>query len=418
MGKATAPRSFLPPTLPPSAMPLPIVDSISATFLELRAQLARVDADWLPVSQSTGRILAEPVVSFRDSPANDVSAMDGYAMRMGDARNGTIPICGIAKAGAPPVALIAGQACRIFTGACVPDGAECVVPREQCLESDAALELSIDPSQIRFGQHIRRRGENAKSGDVVLPSGTLLNGASISSVVSFGAEDRIRVYRRVRVAILNTGDELHALGTPIQNWQIRDSNGPLLEGMLSSLPWVDVVRKRVGDDPFAIRNAIAHAIDTSDAVLITGGVSMGDTDYVPQSILDAGGRITFHRIPIRPGKPMLGGVGPQGQLILGLPGNPVSVAVTFRRYGLPLLHWLAGLDRDPWVPNVEIENPDTKTLDLVWFRLVRRTGDGTVRLLTNQGSGDIAALGMSDGFVEVPPGATSQGLRRYFDWKG
>jgi molybdopterin biosynthesis enzyme len=159
-------------------------------------------------------------------------------------------------------------------------------------------------------------------------------------------------------------------------------------------------------------------METADALLITGGVSMGDTDHVPQSIRDAGGRIAFHRIPIRPGKPMLGAIGPRGQLILGLPGNPVSVAVTFRRYGFPLLQWLAGVDREPWVPTVEIENPDGKTLDLVWFRLVRRTGDGVVALLTNRGSGDIAALGMSDGFVEIPPGANSQGLRRYFDWKG
>jgi molybdopterin molybdotransferase len=399
-------------------MPLPIVDSISATFLELRAQLARIEVEWIPVSQSAGRILADPLASFRDSPANDVSAMDGYALRLGDARSGPISICGIARAGAPPVPLISGQACRIFTGASLPEGAECVVPREQCVESDAVVELTIDPAQIRFGQHIRRRGENAKAGDTVLASGTLLHGASLSSVVSFGAEDRIRVYRRLRVAILNTGDELHEPGAPIQDWQIRDSNGPLLEGILNSLPWVQVRRSRVGDDPEAIRTAIEHAIETADALLITGGVSMGDTDHVPQSIQDAGGRIAFHRIPIRPGKPMLGAVGPRGQLILGLPGNPVSVAVTFRRFGLPLLQWMAGVDGAPWVPFVEIENPDAKTLDMVWFRLVRRTGDGTVALLKNQGSGDIAALGMSDGFVEVPPGATSQGMRRYFDWKG
>jgi len=221
----------------------------------------------------------------------------------------------------------------------------------------------------------------------------------------------------VRIAILNTGDELVDPGTVLQDWQIRDSNGPLLAAMLSGNFWAQARRSRVPDDPAKIRIALSQALDESDAVILTGGVSMGDTDHVPQAVVDCGGEILFHRIAIRPGKPLLGGVGPRGQLVMGLPGNPVSVAVTFRRYALGLLQTLAGLrgTRETAL-SVSVDSDDSKTLPLLWFRLVKLADQGIASILPSQGSGDLVSLAKSDGFIEVPPGAKSKGAFPFFPW--
>jgi molybdopterin molybdotransferase len=144
---------------------------------------------------------------------------------------------------------------------------------------------------------------------------------------------------------------------------------------------------------------------------------MGDTDHVPKAIVDCGGRIVFHRIPIRPGKPLLGAVGPEGQLVMGLPGNPVSVAVTFRRYALEALRHVAGVQSSVHpAHSVPVSCNDKKTLDLLWFRIVKLDANGTAVILPNQGSGDIASLGNSDGFVEIPPGVEASGRFPFYAW--
>jgi molybdopterin molybdotransferase len=143
---------------------------------------------------------------------------------------------------------------------------------------------------------------------------------------------------------------------------------------------------------------------------------MGDTDYVPEAIKSAGCQVVFHRIPIRPGRPMLGAVGPRGQLVLGLPGNPLSVAVTFRRFGWELLRSVAGLTQPEHPPVLQLDCDDTKTLDLIWFRLVCLKPDGRLSLVPSHGSGDIASLIQSDGFVEIPVNAPSAGCRPFYAW--
>ena len=398
-------------------MQLPLVDALQAKIDALRQRLRIVPAEQIDLADCCGRILAEPVVAFRDSPAVDLSAMDGYAMRLSDASLGTLPVVGVASAGAIPLECPPGKTVRIFTGGAIPRYADCVIPREQCVEAPEQVQMTVPVASLRIGQNIRRRGENAQKGTCILEPGRLLDGPAISSLISLCGTDRVPVHRHVRIAILNTGDELVEPGTILQDWQIRDSNGPLLAAMLSGNAWAQSRRSRVPDDPARIRIALSQAFDDSDAVILTGGVSMGDTDHVPQAIVDCGGEILFHRIAIRPGKPLLGGVGPHGQLVMGLPGNPVSVAVTFRRYALGLLHTAAGLrtTREAAV-RVSVDSSDSKTLPLLWFRLVQLGDQGTASILPSQGSGDLVSLGLSDGFIEVPPGVESKGDFPFFPW--
>lgn len=395
---------------------LPQVDFITAKMHALRERLQSISTETIALSSARDRILAKDVRAFRDSPSIDVSAMDGYAVRLADVNATPLPIAAIAVAGAEPKTLTDGTAIQIFTGAAVPARAQCVVKREECDESPGQVLIRTPLSELRDGENIRRRGENASQGTVIATSGSVIHGPLMAGLATFVEGNSVDVYRRLRVGILNTGDELIELGQQVQLWQIRDSNGPLIDVMLGRHQWIESQRRRVKDDPKSTERAIAELLEQCDVVLITGGVSMGDTDYVPQSIKNTGGEIVFHRIPIRPGKPMLGAVGPRGQLILGLPGNPVSVSVTLRRYGMSLIRYMAGIKQPEYVPRIAFQCDDTKQLDLVWFRLAKMAEDGTAIATATQGSGDVASLSQSDGFVEIPPGELSTGLRYFYAW--
>lgn len=395
---------------------LPIASLIDARISDLKSLIARVGTESLDLRRARGRILADQLTAFRDSPAIDVSAMDGYAVRIQDLDGAALPISGIAKAGGAPVELKPRTAVRIFTGGPVPSDADCVVKREDCNESESYVSMATPSSTFTPGQNIRRQGENARKGTAILNAGVSLTPERLAAAITFSQSTEIRVHRKVRVAILNTGDELFDLNDVIEPWQIRDSNGPYLEAALSCYAWSDIHRQRIPDRLEDTRLGIQEALRACDAILLSGGVSMGDTDYVPDAITDLGCRILFHRLPIRPGKPVLGAVGPNGQLILGLPGNPMSAAVTFRRIGLELMQHVAGMESNRHWRTAHVETSDAKTADLTWFRLVRWRDRDTLTLVTNQGSGDIAALNESDGFVEVAPNQMASGDKPFFPW--
>lgn len=389
----------------------------------LRQALSPVGSESISIDNAPGRVLAEPLRADRDSPALSVSAMDGYAVRLTDLKTNdsqiTLPIQATTAAGSPPETLLKGSAIQIFTGAPVPSGADAVIKREDTTESAEQITIDIAKCNFPSGMHIRQQGENAKQGAELLPAGTLVTSAAMAAVASFGAPQAF-VRKPVRVSILNTGDELAAPGEAVEDWQIRDSNGPCLRAWLSQIPWTQVVRaQHVGDSPAAVQEALRASLHDSDAVLLTGGVSMGDTDYVPGSIQAVGGEISFHRLPLRPGKPVLG-AHYQGKLILGLPGNPVSVAVTSRVFGEPLLRTLSGNASIPNQPLVQVGPPTspelTRALHLHWYRLVETKQDGSVEYIVSRGSGDLVSLARSDGFVEVPPHQTGSGPWRLTLW--
>lgn len=388
-----------------------------ASMARLADLLDTVGMETVSIEACAGRVLAQPLVADRDNPPMDVSAMDGYAVRLSDLRGEPLKVVGVVAAGSPPIDLPPQTAVRIFTGGPVPSAADAVVRREDTDATGDQVMIRMPPSDLRFGLNIRRRGENIRERQGLLAIGTHLTAAPMSAVASFG-ESQLSVYSKVRVAILNTGDELIAPGLPVQAWQIRDSNGPVLEAFLRKETWIDVVHRRsVGDQLATLVTALNEQAASADAILLTGGVSMGDYDYVPDAILQCGGKIVFHRLPIRPGRPILGAIGPNGQLIVGLPGNPVSVAITAKRFALMLLRKLGGLRVEP-SPNfsVHLTNPDARSLDLLWYRLVRLAGDGQGELLDSRGSGDLVSLAVSDGFVEIPAGQTGVGPWKYFSW--
>lgn len=399
-----------------SAQPLPQLPKLNHPDEAIERAcglLQPVSAESIAQHTAVGRVLAGRIVTDRPSPPLDVSAMDGFALRLADVSAEPILICGTAQAGHAAPELIAGQAVRIFTGAPVPNGADIVLKREDTLEQPQQFEIKIEPSSIRVGQNIRRSGENATSGSEVLSAGVALGPAQMVALATF-APAEVQVFRRVKTAIINTGDELIEAGAPALPWQIRDSNGPLLEALIRNRAWLQLVsRSRVADRADALKNHLAKQLESTDAILLTGGVSMGDTDHVPQVLRELGATIVFHKLPIRPGKPILGAIGPQGQAIIGLPGNPVSVAATALRIAFPILKHLAGFrDKSPAYTPVELIDPDHKSIPLHWYRPVQFCRSAfserpQVRLTPNLGSGDVVALSASEAFIEIPMGQTT-----------
>ena len=279
------------------------VDLITAKMDQLKSHLQIVGVDHLSATTCAGRVIAQDIRAFRDSPSMDVSAMDGYAVRWSDIGDESLPVTGTATAGSPPLQLAQNTAIRVFTGGPVPPQAECVVRREDCIESPTHVAFQVAKESISIGQNIRWQGQNAKSGDAVILRGTPLTPCRFAGAMTFQSDPTLDVFKKVRVAILNTGDELIEFGQHIEPWQIRDSNGPFLESSLASHPWVQTERSKVPDQRDKTEQAIRKRLDQCDVLLLTGGVSMGDTDYVPDSIRAVGGQVIFHRIPIRPGRP-------------------------------------------------------------------------------------------------------------------
>lgn len=380
----------------------------------LAERISPVARESVSIAQAVGRVSAETLFVDRDSPACDVSAMDGYAVRSADVSLKRLPVSGEAAAGRPAPSPAAGSAVRIFTGAPIPEGSDAVIKREDVEERPDEIVFPAGMAAIRPGQNIRRGGENAKGGDVLLTAGTPLNPLAIGAMANCGIET-VSVFRRVRAAIVTTGDEVCGISETPQPWQVRNSNQFSLRAFLERLPLVELGRVMHCPDRLEdISQALETAAGTHDLVFLTGGVSVGDRDFVPEALQSIGAETLFHKLPIRPGKPLLAAV-KGASLFLGLPGNPVSVMYCARRFGLPAIRVFSGLScREPesWR---RIVNPDEKTLHLHWGRLVRQADDA-VLLLPNKGSGDIIAAGRSDGFVEVPPGQSGEGPFRYFSW--
>jgi molybdopterin molybdotransferase len=390
--------------------------SPSEALLKVLGHLAPVDSEAIALAQSAGRILAEPVKSDRPSPPADVSAMDGYALRLGDIADLDSPLrrpiaAEVALGHAPPP-LPPAHVLRIFTGGAVPPEADVVIPRELVKEEPEAI--VIPPAlALRPGQHIRRRGDNLAAYQTVLQSGQPITPAVAAALAAFGYATP-RVHRRVRLAIIVTGNELLPVDSRPQPWQLRDSNGPMLASLFSNIPWIEsAAPQHIDDDPGRIRQTLGAALEESDAILLTGGVSMGDHDYVPAAIEAVGGRIVFHKLPLRPGKPLLGAIGPKSQAIFGLPGNPLSSLITARRLAAVALRRLGGfVAPDPVPPVVEVSNPDGQSLPLWWYRPVQLIEPGRAGLVQSQGSGDLVSAARSDGFIEISP--ENKGVTTHF----
>jgi len=382
----------------------------------LEALLARIApnaTESVALVDAAGRVLAESIVADRDSPPCDVSAMDGFAVRAEDCGKEPLPIVGAPRIGVAPPPLAPRAALRIVTGAALPPGADAVVRHEDAHVEGDTMRAWI---AIRPGTSIRRRGENLRAGSPVIPAGTIINPAVAGALATFGIA-RPLVHRSVRIAVMTSGDEIVSVESSPHEWHIRNSNGPALKAMFDGLPFVSPADARhVEDDEQSLREAVRESLERSDALVLTGGVSMGERDFIPSVLHSLGVEVLFHRLPQRPGKPILAGIAPRGQPVLALPGNPVSVLVTARRFVVPTLRRVAGVPTPEHVSAVTLEEADDAPIPLWWHRPVRLIGVGRGSLVAGRGSGDIASAARSDGFVEIPPNSSGAGPWPFLPW--
>jgi molybdopterin molybdotransferase len=332
-------------------------DPNSLTVARARAlilgQLSPIQgSERIALRSALGRVLAQDVIAPCNVPAHDNSAMDGFAVRFADlSDSGTsrLKVLGVSLAGQSfNGAVGTGECVRIMTGALPPPGTDTVVIQEM-VESDGNFAL-IPPRQ-RLGQNIRRAGEDLKLGMPALAAGKLVRPAELGLMASLGFAE-VSVKRRLRVAFFSTGDELCSIGSQLAEGEVYDSNRYTLYGMLTRLGCEVLDLGVIRDDPELIEAAFREAAANADVVITSGGVSVGEADFVKQ-LMTQMGEVLFWKIAMKPGRPMaFGRIGedPHGAWLFGLPGNPVAVMATFYQFVRDALYTLMGADPLPAVP--------------------------------------------------------------------
>ncbi|NHO64230.1 molybdopterin molybdotransferase MoeA [Aestuariicella hydrocarbonica] len=366
----------------------------------LQSATAVTHTEVLPLMQAHGRILASAQISPVDVPPADNSAMDGYAFCHGDLRttpHTDFPISQRIAAGHAPVGLQQGTAARIFTGAEIPAGADSVAMQEQCVVNHDQVQI---PATVPLGNNVRPRGQDILQGAEVAAAGQTLTPQTLGLLASVGI-DRIPVLRRLKVAILSSGDELVEPGEPLQAGQIYNSNRFLLAGLLHKMDIIPLDLGRVEDTPEATLQALSRATLEADVIVSTGGVSVGEEDHIKGAV-EKLGELTLWKMAIKPGKPLaFGRVGDTP--FFGLPGNPVSTFVTFLLFVRPYLQKMQG--RTPLLPRgsfvaASFERP-SKSIRQEYVR-VNITDDGGMQTFANQSSGVLSSTSWSNAMAIVP----------------
>ncbi|WP_122864576.1 gephyrin-like molybdotransferase Glp [Pseudomonas viridiflava] len=378
---------------------MPVEDAI-ARLLEMAEAAPITQHERVRLADAEGRVLATDLVSTLDLPPWPNSAMDGYALRVSDWRGEPLPVSQRIFAGQAPEPLAPGTCARIFTGAPVPEGADCVEMQENA--------EVLDDQRVRFTeslkpeQNIRPQGQETRIGDTVLAAGTRLGPIELGLAASLGLAE-VDVVRRVRVAVLSTGDELIEPGQPLGPGQIYNSNRVLLCSWLKRLQ-CDVVDAGILPDDLAKTRAALASLHEVDLILSTGGVSVGEADFLGHALREEG-ELSLWKLAIKPGKPLTFGHF-RGVPVIGLPGNPASTLVTFallaRAY---LLRRQGVLDVTP----LKFAVP----AGFVWTRpgnrreyLRGRLEQGRAVPYRNQSSGVLRSAAWADGLIEVREGAT------------
>lgn len=356
-----------------------------------------------------GRVLAEDITARLDLPPADNSAMDGYALRAADAvtPGAVLPIQQRCFAGQAPDPLQSGQATRLFTGSVIPAGADTIVMQEDCREDDGRVAILTPPAT---GQHIRRRGEDMRAGQIVLPRGTRLAAGQLAVLASQGY-DRAAVFPRLTVGILTTGDELVPPGHPLPPAAIYNSNAPMLASLCHGLGTAAPVLRHARDDAQATRQALTELTAACDLVLSVGGASVGEKDLVKPAIEALGGTLDLWRVRMKPGKPVaLAEL--NDRPVVCLPGNPVSAFAVFILLVSPLLRGLQGRrDVLPPVRRGILDTPRPVGGDRDDFLRIQavqaQDGQGLPRLIphTQQSSGALSSLAWAHGLARIPAGA-------------
>lgn len=392
-------------------------DAGSASLLSVDEAMQRLldgvvsldDTETIPLADGLGRVLAKPVVSPVSVPPADNSAMDGYAVRVADmtASMNTLPVTQRIPAGSVGQPLEPGTAARIFTGAPIPRHADAVIMQEQVTEQAGQM---MTDRPVTAGQNIRLAGEDIETGETIIEAGRPLRGQELGLTASVGIA-QVTVYRRLRVAIFITGDELVNPGQPLQPGQIYNSNFYTLTGLLQTLGCEVVTLPHVPDDLVATREALGEAAARADLILSSGGVSVGEEDYVRLALQESG-ILDMWRLAIKPGKPVAFGHVDQVPFI-GLPGNPVSVFVTFCWLVSPCIKLMQGRQESaPLARDVVADFSWTKAgkrREYVRARLAQPLDlhdEASVSIYPHQGSGVLSSVSWATGLVEIREGQT------------
>jgi molybdopterin molybdotransferase len=377
----------------------------------IRAFLSPVTAiERLNIRAALGRVLAEDVISPLNVPQHDNSAMDGFAVRYADLKadgETTLKIIGTAFAGKPyERALGPGQAVRIMTGAVIPAGADTVIQQERTKASGEQVAVMPVPKK---GTNTRSAGEDLRAGEAALKRGQPVRPAEIGMMASLGIGE-VAVYRKLRVAFFSTGDELVAIGTPLGPGQIYDSNRYTIYGLLTRLGCEVLDMGVIRDTPQDVERAFKEAAQAADVVITSGGVSVGEADYVKQ-ILERLGEVLFWKIAMKPGRPLAyGKIG--NAHFFGLPGNPVAVMVTFYQFVRDALLHLQGQTRVTPLPTQKFvcTSPIKKAAGRTEFQrgILSRDANGqwSVRTTGDQGSGILSSMSQANCLIILP---TDQG---------
>lgn len=388
-------------------------DKVNAFLAELVSPVTHIET--LSLFEALNRVLAEDVISPISVPPHDNSAMDGFAFdgaQLGDENSLELTVVGTAFAGkAWQGSVKQGECIKIMTGAIMPDGLDTVVPQEMVTFNSEKTRVTIAPKVLRLGDNRRKAGEDLQQGSPALLKGALLAPAALGLIASLGLAT-VHVYRKVRVAYFSTGDEILSLGEAPREGAVYDSNRYTVFGLLTRMGCDVIDMGVVRDEPALLEAAFAQAANMADAVITSGGVSVGEADYTrammkklaSESTDDSGG-VAFWRIAMRPGRPMaVGRIGAKSSVLFGLPGNPVAVMVTFLAFVRPALLRMMGSTASnlPLLKARSTEAIRKKPGRTEYQRgTVSTAPDGTLEVRTtgNQGSGVLSSMVQANGLI-------------------
>ena len=371
-----------------------------------------LESESVHLLQGRNRVITEPIMSNESIPPFDNTAVDGYAVKAIDTKGATeetptsLTVLETIAAGKPPTFTIQpGECSKIMTGAPIPDGADAVVMVERTEQQENESLVTIK-EEVSEGRHIRRSGEDLEPGDLVIPQGTLLNAGHLGLLASLGIYE-IATVRTPTVGIFSTGDELIEGSQELKPGQIRDSNRFSLLALLERDGFQTIDFGLIPDNEEAIEETIKKAEDTCDALVTTGGVSMGDFDYV-KIVLNRLGKMRWMQVAIKPAKPLA--FGTVNELpVFGLPGNPVSSMVSYELFARPALRKMSG-NRNPYRNIFEgkatqdfLRKPDGKTH---FFRVSADVGEGTPKIQSagHQGSHQLTGMAGANALAILPDG--------------
>lgn len=385
------------------AKPYPYFVSLNEAISLCQETQIKLNSEIIPISESINRIVSTDIRAMVNDPGFDNSAMDGFAVIHSDTTSppSKLSIIGSLMAGSSDNhKLSSGQAIRIMTGAPIPQGADSIIPIEACTVNGDEVILN-QPSKPHF---IRKLGENFAKGQIIFSPGEVMSPEKIALCAAAGVA-KISVFKKLRIAVISTGDELKSLDQNLEHGQIYESNSYGLAALVSIYGHDATRFPNVVDDLDTLRNTLNKAAENHDCIITSGGVSMGDKDFV-RILMEQEGEIKFWRVKMRPGSPPIFGSWNKVP-IFGLPGNPVSSHVVFRAI---VGKWLTSLTNSVDINNRQINAilaEDIKTQEgFTTFRRVELFVEGDVtfaRLKGHQGSGNIAGIAMSDGLTIIEP---------------